>query len=307
MKKFFKYQISKMLAIRLNTNFNVRQKDFLFSNIVVVVFTVLLVLVLNNVLTVEFGFNQETFYPITVFLLLFAAIFYYFMTRNLLQPLFKSEKDIQNLIKETLHEINTPVATIQLNTKILQKKELDKKNISRLNRIDDSCKILLELYNQMEYNIKEQIDSVHCEIFDINDVIKKSIKKVEDVKKDIDIIYEEYSYMIETDKKGFEKSIDNLISNAIKYNKKNGQIKIYFIHNTLYIEDTGIGIDTKNLFHVFDKYYQENSLSSGVGLGLNMVKTYCDKYKIAIKIDSSINQGTTFGLDLKGIKWQSNK
>lgn len=283
---------------------NIKQKDFLISNIIVVIFTVLLVLILNNFLTSQFGFNQETFYPITSFLLIFAGIFYYFMSKNLLQPLFKSEKEIQNLIKETLHEINTPVATIQMNTKILQKKETDEKNKDRLSRIETSCKNLLDLYNQMEYSIKEQIDSVNLEIFDINDSIISSIEKFNDIKKDITINYEESSLLIETDKNGFEKTIDNLISNAIKYNKPDGSITISVVNGILQIQDTGIGIDTKNLFHIFDKYYQENSLSTGIGLGLNMVKAYCDKYKINIKIDSKLDEGTVFSLDLKGVMWQ---
>ncbi|MDB2405638.1 ATP-binding protein, partial [Arcobacteraceae bacterium] len=107
-----------------------------------------------------------------------------------------------------------------------------------------------------------------------------------------------------TDKNGFEKTLDNLISNAIKYNKPDGTITISIDNGILQVEDTGIGIDTKNLFHIFDKYYQENSLSTGIGLGLNMVKAYCDKYKINIKIDSKLDEGTVFHLDLKGVMWQ---
>ncbi len=286
---------------------NIKQKDFLISNTIVVVFTVLLTLIIYNFLTVKFGFNQDTFYPITFVLLLFASIFYYFLSKSLLKPLFKSEKEIQNLIKETLHEINTPVATIKMNTKILQKKEENSKNLQRLERIETSCDNLLELYKQMEYSLKEKIDSVTVETFDINEIIIKSIDKFKDIKKDIEINYEAKSLMIEADKNGFEKVLDNLISNGIKYNKPLGKINITIANDTLKISDTGIGIDTKNLFHIFDKYYQENSLNSGIGLGLNIVKAYCDNHKIDLKIDSKKDMGTTFSLDLKGIKWQPNK
>lgn len=286
---------------------NIKQRDFLISNTIVVVFTVLLTLIIYNFLTVKFGFNQETFYPITFVLLLFASIFYYFLSKSLLHPLFKSEKEIQNLIKETLHEINTPVATIKMNTKILQKKEENSKNRDRLHRIEQSCDNLLELYKQMEYSLKEKIDNITVESFDIDEVVTKSIDKFVDIKKEILINYKPQSLMIETDKNGFEKVIDNLISNGIKYNKTNGQINIVLENNILKISDTGIGIDTKNLFHVFDKYYQEDSLHSGIGLGLNIVKAYCDKYKIDLKIDSQKDIGSEFSLNLKGIIWQANK
>lgn len=286
---------------------NIKQKDFLISNTIVVVFTVLLTLIIYNFLIVRFGFNQDTFYPITIALLLFATIFYHLLSKSLLNPLFKSEKEIQNLIKETLHEINTPVATIKINTNILQKKEENPKNLQRLERIETSSNNLLELYKQMEYALKEKIDSITIEKFDINEVIIKSIGKFEDIKKDREITYKPTSLMVKADKNGFERVIDNLLSNAIKYNKPNGKINIILVKSILQVKDTGIGIDTKNLFYIFDKYYQENSLYSGIGLGLNIVKAYCDKYKIDLKIDSKKDLGSVFSLDLKGIIWQSNK
>jgi len=281
-----------------------KQKDFLISNLIVVIFTILIVLVINNFLTTRFVFDQNSFVPITVFLLLLGGALYYFLSSQLFDPLFKSETNIKNQIKETLHELNTPVATIQINSKILQKKEEDHKNLSRLQRIDESCDILLNLYNQMEYNIKEQINSVTIEEFDIDDIIEKSMIKHHDIKENIKITYEKKRYLIVSDKNGFERVIDNLLSNAIKYNKKDGKILIYLENDTLIVKDTGVGIDTKNLFQIFDKYYQENTLNHGIGLGLNIIKAYCDKYKIDIKIDSNKEEGSTFYLNLKDVKWQ---
>jgi len=68
--------------------------------------------------------------------------------------------------------------------------------------------------------------------------------------------------------------------------------------NTLFIQDSGIGIDTKNLFIVFDKSYQENPSTEGFGIGLSIVKSFCDKHKIKIKIDTKKDVGTTISLDL---------
>ena len=281
-----------------------KQKDFLISNLIVVIFTILIVLVVYNFLTTRFIFDQNSFLPITLFLLVLGGSLYYFLSVQLFNPLFKSEENIENHIKETLHELNTPVATIQINSKILQKKEENAKNISRLKRIDESCEVLLNLYNQMEYNIKEQINNISIEEFDIDDVIENSMIKYNDIKGDIKISYDKKAYMIVSDKNGFERVIDNLLSNAIKYNKKDGDIIISLENDTLKIQDTGVGIDTQNLFHIFDKYYQENSLSNGIGLGLNIIKAYCDKYKIEIKIDSKKDEGSIFYLNLKDVKWQ---
>lgn len=285
---------------------NIKHKDFIVSNVIAVVFTILIVLIVNNILTSKFGFDQANFVPITVFLLFLGAGIYFFISKQLIDPLFKSDQKIQDLIRETLHEINTPVATIQMNAKMLSNKISDEKSLSRLNRIEQSCNNLLELYNQMEYGIKEQIDNVTVEKFDLNDIILKSCDKFKDIKKqkNITIQYENISFLVNCDKNGFEKVIDNLISNGIKYNKEDGNIFISLKENILIIKDTGVGIDTKNLFSIFDKYFQEDSNKSGIGLGLSIVKGYCDKYKIDIKIDSKVGEGTAFFLDLKEIAWQ---
>lgn len=293
-----------MLGTRLST----RQKDFLISNIIAVGFTVLITLVLFNMLLGIFEFNQETFYPITFLLLLFGMGTYYFITKTLFLNLFKSEKKIDNLIKQTLHELNTPVATIEMNVKMLQKKiPQDEKMLKRLSRIEQSCENLLELYNQMEYSLKEQIETIHNEQFDFATIVQNSCQKFEALSKDMVVENKVGELYIYCDKNGIQRVVDNLLSNAIKYNKPNGKIVLELKNNIFSIEDSGIGIDTKHLFYIFDKYYQEDNTTKGIGLGLNIVKSYCDKYKIDIKIDSKKEVGTIFYLDLEGVLWQQEK
>jgi signal transduction histidine kinase len=259
----------------------------------------------------EIGFNQEVFIPFTLFLIFGGLLLYKFLSRSIFDEIFKSDKEIDDMVKKTLHELNTPVATIQMNNKLLSKNiQNDEmkwnsasrhKDIKRLKRIDEACNNLLKLYEHMEYEITSKIDKIELETFDIQDVIKNSISKFDDIKKDITIINNIQSLNITCDKYGFEIVCDNLISNAIKYNKENGNITISNQDNILSISDTGCGIDTENIFKIYDKYYQENIEQQGIGLGLNIVKEYCDKHKIGIKIDSRENEGTTFLLDLKGL------
>jgi len=105
--------------------------------------------------------------------------------------------------------------------------------------------------------------------------------------------------MITADKSGFEKIIDNLLSNALKYNKKGGFVRFYIADKKLFIQDSGQGIDSKNLFIIFDKSYQENPSTKGFGIGLSIVKSYCDKEKIDIKIETKKGEGTTIMIDLQ--------
>jgi signal transduction histidine kinase len=227
-----------------------------------------------------------------------ATFLYLYLGKSLIDEFLKSDKNLKNLVDETLHELNTPIATIEANLSMLKKSIKDEKNTKRLNRIDKASKNLTKLYESIEYDIKENIEQIEKSSFDLKELIDESISKFDEIKDDMKIINQVKPQLIKTDKNGFSKTIDNLISNAIKYNKKDGFVKIYMDKNILNIEDNGIGIDTKNLFIVFDKSYQENPTTEGFGLGLSIVKSFCDRHKIKIKIDTTKDIGTTISLDL---------
>jgi len=233
-------------------------------------------------------------------ILLLGLLVYLYLSHTLLEPLFEAEKSLEKTLKETLHELNIPASTIQINTQMLLKSTKDEKSIKRLNRINKATKDLLELYDKMEYDIKRQIDKVDKQQFLLNDTITNSLAKFQDIKDEINISVQIDDILLYTDKDGFNKVIDNLISNAIKYNIDKGEIIIEVIDKNLSFYNTGKSIDTKNIFIVFDKYYQENNKSDGFGLGLNIVKEFCDKNKITINIDS-LEQGTKISLNLSNV------
>lgn len=239
---------------------------------------------------------------ITITVLIFGLGLYLILSKSIFEPLFKSDENLQKAVKETLHELNIPVSTINLNVQMLEKRLEDEKDIKRLNRIKQASSTLLKLYEDMEYQIKKEIDKVDVTTFDLKDEILKSLDKFDDLKKDINIEVNIKKCTLSTDLNGFTKVIDNLISNALKYNlEKNGQIKIEYSDNIFSIFNTGKEIDTKNLFIIFDKFFQEDSTKDGFGLGLSMVKEFCDKNKIAIKIEP-LNNGNKFILNFKNIK-----
>ncbi|SUW97375.1 two-component sensor histidine kinase [Campylobacter jejuni subsp. doylei] len=93
--------------------------------------------------------------------------------------------------------------------------------------------------------------------------------------------------------------IDNLISNAIKYNKKGGVI--YIISKVIFlgVADTGCGISKSNLNHIFDRYTRFNTDQGGFGIGLSLVKKVCDDNGIKITCKSVENQGSIFELGYK--------
>ena len=153
----------------------------------------------------------------------------------------------------------------------------------------------------MEYDIKKEIDRIENQEFYLDEIISKSCDKVDDIRKNIIITTTVPNIKLFTDINGFEKTIDKLISNAIKYNiTENPIVEIKFKDNIFSVFNTGEKIDTKNLFIVFDKYFQENSSKDGFGLGLALVKEFCDKNSIGINIES-FEDGNKINLNLKSI------
>jgi len=279
---------------------NSKRRNYILVNLIVIVFTLLLIIFLNYLLLVNFLFTKELFIVMNLPIILLGLLVYLYLSNALLEPLFEAEKSLQKTLKETLHELNIPASTIQINTQMLLKSANDEKSIKRLNRINKATKDLLELYDKMEYDIKRQIDKVEKQQFLLRDTITDSLAKFQDIKEDIKISVQVDDMLLHTDEDGFGKVIDNLISNAIKYNIDEGEIVIEVIDKNLSFYNTGKSIETKNIFIVFDKYYQENNESDGFGLGLNIVKEFCDKNKITINIDS-LEQGTKISLNLSNI------
>ncbi|QOG11474.1 sensor histidine kinase [Arcobacter sp. FWKO B] len=281
-----------------------KKTDFIISHYILIFVILLVVLYIQFYLLEEMNISNFTLLIVNIPLAIAGIIAYKFFSQPLFENIFQSEKNLDNKIKKTLHELNTPVATILINIKMLQKNTTDEKTFQRLSRIQTACDDLLKLYDDMEYSIKKEIETIDLQDFNLYEEIVQAKTKFDELIATMNItvtIDVDTNIFIHTDKKGFDTIINNLISNAIKYNKPNGYIKIYLKNKTLYIEDSGIGIDPKNLFLVFDSFYQENQATKGFGLGLSIVKEFCDTNKIGVNINSKEESYTIISLDIGNI------
>lgn len=280
---------------------NSKKKEFLISLSLVFTFIFALILSLIYVFMDYFVLNKTSFVLFSILFLAFALGILFWFSSSILKVLFSSDEKLQDKIKKTIHELNIPVSTIKINVQLLQKKLQDRKNLKRLDRIEQANNNLLKLYEDMEYDIKKQIDKIDKQEFFLDEIIKDSLDRLNDFKTDIKIELNIPHIALCSDKNGFKKIVDNLLVNAIKYNDEiNPLIKIDFQNDILAIYNNGKQIDTKNLFLIFEKHFQTDYLKDGFGLGLFVVKEYCDKNKIVISIDAQ-EYGNRFNLNLKNI------
>jgi signal transduction histidine kinase len=247
------------------------------------------------------GFHEDEFIIGSSMLLFIAVGLGYIVNCYILTPKFRIDENLLHLVKEIFHELNIPLSTIQANSAMLKKKATDEKTLLRLERIDGATLRLHRLYTELIYNIKKEIEPIEKEHFLLSKLIQERVDAFRDFgRNEFELSLEDIE--IFADKIGFEKIVDNLISNAMKYSDKTQSIKIILQNNTLIIEDKGIGMDETQLVTVFERYYQLDSTAIGEGIGLAIVKSYCDNEKIKVSIYSKKNEGTKVLLNLSKVR-----
>ncbi len=244
------------------------------------------------------GFTESNFLIAGFMVLLLAAGWGYVISTHLLAPKVQLDESLSQLSSEILHELNIPLSTIRANSSMLKKRLQDEKNLQRLARIESSSLRLERLYKELVYSIKKEIHPVEKELFSLKKLLHERIEVLEAFGRNhFDLKMEEC--LLKADKIGFEKMIDNLLMNAMKYSPKNSPVTISLQNDLLTITDRGIGMDETQLLRVYERYYQGDSKKEGEGIGLALVKAYCDEENIDIQIQSQKNSGTTIFLDLK--------
>ncbi len=221
------------------------------------------------------------------------------------------EKKIQEMKQDFFanasHELKSPLTSIigyqqMIDQGILTNeseiKEATKKTLLEAQRMNALIKDMLEL-SFLESEVKVETSSTK-----IKPIILNSLSSLEKriIDKDLTITTSLEDIEVNIPYRDVEHLVNNLIENAVKYNKEHGEINIDLSskNNSLIIQDTGIGIEKENLDRVFERFYQVDKShtkgNEGTGLGLSIVRHICLKYNIEIKLESEINVGSTFTL-----------
>jgi len=252
---------------------------------------------------VEIADDKEWLSEVIQTLTLYGFIFFiimlvlgYFLLNLFLKPMKDALHLLDTFIKDTTHELNTPISTIMTNIELIDKDTIaDRQLIKIINRIDIGAKTISNIYddltylilnnkiisNNQEINLKELIEQ-RVEYF----VILSNMKKIKVITK------LNPNVVLNIDSRKISKLIDNILSNAIKYNKIAGSIFITLEPNKLVIKDTGKGIKKEHIDLMFERYARFDKIVGGFGIGLNIVKMICIEYDLTIKISSELENWT---------------
>ena len=236
---------------------------------------------------------------ILILWVLLCVIIAYGVVTSVHSFIFQTNSFLEALLKDTLHELNIPLSVIKANTQMLKTQASnDPKVLKRLERIEHASEDLYTLYKQIDYHIKREINVELREPFYVDEVIVEVLQDYQEIYSHIHIETSLLHSLIYADKYGFKKVISNLVGNALKYNHEQRPIIIKQEGNSISIQDEGIGMSEEEIFLIFDRYYQADAHKEGYGIGLSVVKAYCDKFKIGFSIHSHKHQGTCVVLEI---------
>jgi len=231
--------------------------------------------------------------------LVILSIFGFFFVRIFLRPMRDAITLLDDFIKDTTHELNTPIAAILANVEMMDRATMGEKNERKLARINVAAKTVSHLYQDLTFLTLGHNRESKDEWVDLKELIQDRVEYfaiLADSKKiTFDLDLQEAKLFIDSVK--IARVVDNLISNAIKYNRRNGKIFIVLRENYFSIEDTGIGIDSKEVHEMFERYTRFNSSEGGFGIGLNIVKSIINEYHLNIRVKSVVNHGTTIRVE----------
>jgi signal transduction histidine kinase len=244
------------------------------------------------------GFSLTNLIAVMGLAALPAALFGYLIAQHSLLSHFHTNALLKRLLRNTLHEIRIPIATIRANAQMLGR-GADDRGQKRLERIDLATRKLEGLYEELEYYISREIQRVQKEPVALHDLIEERLEFLSEKLRNCQVQTHLEPCWVEADDVAIARVLDNLIDNAVKYSPPNRcQLTLKLASGQLDISDRGEGISTETLSRIFERYYQDNPHRSGYGIGLDIVKAACDEHRIGLSVDSKPDEGTTFSLDL---------
>ncbi len=252
---------------------------------------------------------------------LVTAVFGYLLTRLTLAPTRNALESQKQFIGNVAHELRTPLSIIKTNTEVTlfdetlpkDTRETLESTVEELDRISDIINNLLSL------NVLVRPEKVPFMNVDMGEIVDRVTSHLDELisRKGIILTIEKNEYCtVWGNATALEQIVMNIVKNACNYTPSGGNVCIavapdYRGHLTLLVEDSGIGIEEKDLVRIFEPFYRADSSrtrgSGGSGLGLAIVRELVKMHHGSIVIKSAPGKGTSVTVTLPCGKDQAKK
>ncbi|WP_457626942.1 ATP-binding protein [Persephonella sp.] len=219
--------------------------------------------------------------------------------------LYKQAK--KDFVSNVSHELKTPITVLKGVVETLQHEddpqviktflEKAKNRIQQMDSLINDLLILAKLESKEEKIQKKKVrlKGIVNQVFeDLQHIAgEKGMKLINSVSPDFTVYVDEKKFVI---------LLKNLVENAIKYNKQDGEVEVRAGKNggmvEVSVKDTGIGIPKDSLPLIFERFYRVDKSRSrsvgGTGLGLSIVKHITEAHNGRVEVESEIGKGSTF-------------
>jgi two-component system OmpR family sensor kinase len=233
---------------------------------------------------------------------LFFTILGYFLGKLFVAPMRDAMEQLNHFIQDTTHELNTPISTILTNIEMIETFSKDDEKSTELKRIEIASKTLSRIYDDLTYlNLNHKY---HRNIVNLNMGILveermlyfSAMAEAKGLQVSVDT---DPNIILQIDRNDAIRLIDNLISNAIKYNRSKGVLHVILTKKQFSVKDTGIGIGSKDLQTIQQRFKRANKSEGGFGIGLDIVNQVVNSYGFILEVSSKEGKGTEVR-----VKWE---
>ena len=217
----------------------------------------------------------------------------------------------QEFVSNVSHELKTPLTSMKvladsINSMPDAPKELYQEFMEDItNEIERETKIINDLLSLVKMD-KAAAD-LNVSTINVNELLEQILKRLQPIadKQKVELVLESFRPVTaEVDEVKITLAITNLVENAIKYNRNDGEgwvhVSLNADHQYFYlkVEDSGIGIPEESLEHIYERFYRVDKSHSreigGTGLGLAITRNSILMHRGAIKVHPVLGEGTTF-------------
>ena len=221
----------------------------------------------------------------------------------------RAKEFLRDMISDISHQLKTPIAALNIYNGILQQETADAATVreftslseQELDRIESLVQSLLKMARLDAGAIT--LERSPENVFDLLEHIKRQYSfRAEQEGKEIALEGDEQT-VFSCDRTWLTEAIGNLVKNALDHTAQGDRILVRWQQSPcltqITVEDTGSGIHSEDLYHIFKRFYRSrfSKDTQGVGLGLPLAKSIVEAHQGSIEVHSKLGQGTAFTIN----------
>jgi PAS domain S-box-containing protein len=220
----------------------------------------------------------------------------------------------KQFVDNLTHDLKTPLSVIKTNVYLLKNSPVESQKQKRISNIDAQADLLREMIDDILTLSKlDHFSNLNSHELDLNDLLQELIDDLSSTaeKKAIRLQFsnETEQARVIVSASEMRRAFSNLIDNAITYTPQDGTVTVRLRREDsgylVSIQDNGIGIDEKDIPHIFDRFFRSEKArftAAGTGLGLAISRRIIELHYGNIEVVSEVNKGTTFSVLLPAIQ-----